>query len=175
MFEKTKLISVFIFSFFISTTGIANEKIFFVDIDYILSNTIAGKKIFTYIQNESKKINSEFKEYQNDIEKKKKELLNQKNILSNDEFQKKYSLLEDEVNKLNNIIKKKNKDLNNYKKISRNEFLKKLEIILHKYAKDKSIQMIMQKKNILLANKELDVTKDVVELFDNNFKVVEVK
>ena len=106
--------------------------------------------------------------------KKKNELLNQKNVLSNEEFQKKYVLLEEEIKKLNDIIKKKNTELNNYKKNSRDEFLKKLQIILHEYAKNKSIQMIIQKRNILLAKKELDVTKDVIELFDKNFKVVEV-
>ena len=125
-------------------------------------NSIAGKKISIHIQNESKKITSEFKEYKNTIDKKK------------DEFDKKYLLLEKEIKKLNDIIKKKNLDLNNYKKNSRNQFLKKLEVVLHEYAKDKSIQMILQKRNILLAKKELDVTKDVIELFDKNFKVVEV-
>ena len=174
MFKNFKFISIFLFIFLIPLNTIANENIYFVDIDYILFNSIAGKKIFTHIQNESNKINSEFKEYKSTIDKKKDKLINQKNILSKDEFNKKYLLLEKEIKKLTDIIKKKNLDLNNYKKNSRNEFLKKLEIVLHEYAKNKSIQMILQKRNILLAKKELDVTKDVIELFDKNFKVVEV-
>ena len=174
MLKNYKLISILVFIFLIPIKAIANEKIYFVDIDYILFNSIAGKKISIHIQNESKKITSEFKEYKNTIDKKKDELINQKNVLSKDEFNKKYLSLEEEIKKLTDIIKKKNLDLNNYKKNSRIEFLKKLEKVLHEYAKGKSIQMILQKRNILLANKELDVTKDVIELFDKNFKVVEV-
>mgnify|MGYP005991811097 CR=1 FL=1 len=174
MYSNFRFISIFVFIILAPLNAIANEKIYFVDIDYILFNSIAGKKISIHIQNENKKINSELKQYNNSINKKKGELINQKNVLSKDEFNKKYLLLEEEIKKLNDIIKKKNLDLNNYKKNSRNEFLKKLEVILHEYAKDKSIQMILQKRNILLAKKELDVTKDVIELFDKNFKVIEV-
>ena len=175
MFRNFRFISILSFIFLVPLNAIANEKIYFVDIDYILLNSIAGKKISIHIQNENKKINSELKEYNDTINKKKGELINQKNVLSKDEFNKKYLSLEEEIKKLNDIIKKKNLDLNGYKKNSRNEFLKKLEIVLYEYAKDKSIQMILQKRNILLAKKELDVTKDVIELFDKNFKVIEVK
>ena len=86
MFKNCKFISILVFIFLIPIKAIANEKIYFVDIDYILFNSIAGKKISTHIQNENKKINSELKEYNSSINKKKGELINQKNVLSKDEF-----------------------------------------------------------------------------------------
>ena len=68
MFRNLRFISIFVFVFLVPLNVIANEKIYFVDIDYILFNSIAGKKISSHIQDESKKINLEFKKYKSQID-----------------------------------------------------------------------------------------------------------
>ena len=40
---------------------------------------------------------------------------------------------------------------------------------------DNSIYMLMDKKNIFMANNEYDITKKLIELIDNQIKTVEIK
>jgi Skp family chaperone for outer membrane proteins len=53
------------------------------------------------------------------------------------------------------------------------DFSNKLNKILQDYAKNNSIQMIIDKKNILIGKNDLDVTQDILDLF--NKKVKEIK
>ena len=55
---------------------------------------------------------------------------------------------------------------------SKIEFSNVLRDILQKYAQDNSIQMILNKSNILIGKNDLDVTKDILDLFNKNIKVI---
>ena len=153
----------------------AEEKLAFIDINYIYNNSSAGKKVNKKIQGETKKINSELTEFQKKIDTEKKTLLTQKNVMSKDEFEKKLRTLEKNLNEYNSIISKKNKDLVNFKNKVRVEFSKKLKIILEDYSKKNSISMILKKENILIGKTNLDATSDILNLFDNNIKNFSIK
>ena len=127
------------------------------------------------MQNKNKKINSEFSEFQKKIDSEKETLLTQKNVISDDEYRKKLRELEKNLNEYNLIINKKNKDLNNFKAKVRLEFSKNLNKILEDYSKKNSISMILKKENILIGKTNLDVTKDVLDLFNNEVKKISVK
>ena len=175
MFRNFRFILIFVFVFLVPLNVIANEKIYFVDIDYILFNSIAGKKISMHIQNENKKINSEFSKFQKKIDSEKKTLLTQKNVLSDEEYEKKLSELEKNFKEYNSIINSKNRDLNNFKKKVRLEFSNNLNKILEDYSKKNSISMILKKENILIGKTNLDATNDVLVLFNKNVKKISVK
>ena len=153
----------------------AEEKLAFIDINYIYNNSSAGKKVNKKIQGETKKINSELTEFQKKIDTEKKSLLTQKNVMSKDEFEKKLRTLEKNLNEYNSIISKKNKDLVNFKNKVRVEFSKKLKIILEEYSKKNSISMILKKENILIGKTNLDATADILTLFNDNVKNFSIK
>ena len=56
------------------------EKIVFIDIDYILNNSIIGKKINKKLKKKKKKIIEKLKKKKNEIKNEKNEILSQKNI-----------------------------------------------------------------------------------------------
>ena len=61
--------------FFLSFNGsIANEKISYVDIDYILSNSLAGKSLLENLKKEEKLIIDEFLIKDNEFKEKEKRL-----------------------------------------------------------------------------------------------------
>ena len=68
----------------------------------------------------------------------------------------------------NQIIAKKNKDLKDYQKKQKNEFVKTLNSTLANYSKEHSISMILRKEQILIGKNSLDVTKDILELFNKS-------
>ena len=67
-----------------------------------------------------------------------------------------------------------NVDFNNIKLASTNKLLKMVNLILIEYSKDKSISIILQKKNLIIGKKELDITEDVIKIINSdidNFKI----
>ena len=156
---------IFIISIFFSGVNLyAQEKIAFVDLNFVYSNSKIGKKMIKEIDSKRKNLSKDFKEFQNKLENEKKKLISQKNVLAEDEFKKKVTDLENNLKKYNEIISKKNKDLANYQNKSKNEFINKLQSTLQKYAKENSISLILRKDQVLIGENRLDVSKDILDL-----------
>ena len=61
--------------FFSSSTLSAQEKIAFIDLNFVYSNSKIGKKIIKEIDTQRKNINKDFKDFQNKLNDEKKKLL----------------------------------------------------------------------------------------------------
>ena len=168
MNKKFLSLIVSIILFFSFSNVLAQEKIAFIDLNYVYANSKIGKKIIKEIDSKRKNINKDFKEFQNKLDDEKKKLLAQKNVLAKEEYQKKLVDLENNLKKYNEIISKKNKDLIDYQNKSKDEFVSKLQSTLEKYAKENSISMILRKDQILIGVNRLDVTKDILNLVNKS-------
>ena len=62
----------------ITNYSYANNSIYFIDLDYIYKNSIAGKKINEQIKKEIKKINDQLQTFKKEIDNKRTKLVNQK-------------------------------------------------------------------------------------------------
>ena len=96
-------------------------------------------------------------------------------MISKDEYGKKIFQLEKKVNEYNLIIAKKNDELAKFRDKAKIEFLNKLSKILRDYSEENSITMILKKENLLIGQTKLDVTKDILDLFNKNIKKLEIK
>ncbi len=157
-----------IFIFFFINKSYASEKIVFIDLNYIYSNSKVGKKIINESQKKQKIINKEFKDFQKKLDEEKNNLMSQKNVLAEDELKKKLSNLESNLKNYNEILSKKNKDLADFQNKHKNEFIKTLNKTLEIYAKENSISLIFRKENLLIGKNNLDVTKDILELINKS-------
>ena len=167
MMNKT-FVSLILFFFLYNTNVFSQGTIAFIDLNYIYSNSKVGKKIIKEIDNKQLKINEDFKEYQNKLNKEKDDLLAKKNVLEKDEFKKRITELENNLIKYNQEISKKNKNLLDFRKKSKNDFAKSLRSTLEKYAKEKKISLILRKEQLLLGESGLDITKEILELFNKS-------
>ena len=158
----------FILAFFIITNISAEDRIAFIDLNYIYANSKIGKKIIKETQTKQKNLNKEFQDFQKKLDKEKEKLLSQKNVLSEEEFKKKLKELETNLQNYNQIIAKKNKDLIEFQKKNKNDFANTLKSTLETYSKENSISMIFRKENLLIGKKTLDVTKDILDLFNKS-------
>ena len=73
--------------------------------------------------------------------------------------------------------KERNKLLNDVSKQrtkARNELLKNLNPIIRNYMKQKQIRMVIDKKNLLVAEDSLDITKDIMALLNNKLKSIKL-
>jgi len=166
-----KLIFLF-FIFFISNISLANDQIAYVDMEIIMNNSKVGKS-FTEKLNESQKLNINFfKKKEDALRNKEKKIISQQNILEKTEFEKQLKELQLEVNEYR---KEKNKRINelNKKKLDATQILlKNITPILSQYAKDNSISILIQKKNIVIGKTNLDKTNDILKIVDKKIKKI---
>jgi len=154
---------------------LAQDKVVFIDINFIFKNSIVGKELNEKIAKKDNEINLEIKKFKNDIEVEKNEITSQKNVISIEEYNKKIKILETKINKMNDLISKKTDELNKFKKNVETSFSKELNLIVEKYSTENSIDMILDKSNILMARKELNITQQVINLFNENVKEINIK
>ena len=138
-------------------------------------NSNAGKKINDQIKDKREKINKEFLTYKKIIEEEETKLSNQKNILSNEELRNKAKDLEKKAKEYNAIISKKNNELNVFKDKVTREFYINLTKIMQDYALSNSVEMILKKEDILIGKNNLDITKEIMNLFNKNVKDIKIK
>ena len=173
IFKNFFFILIFL-SISISSTK-AEEKVSYIDIDYILTTSVAGKLLLNKLKEEEDlKINM-FKTKDEDFKKKENKILAKKNLISEAEIKKDLKSLQIEFNEYRNDKIKQIEEL----KVKRNRnivnFLNLLNPIIEKYMSDNSIYMIIDKKNVFIANKDYDITNNLIELINNQIKDIEIK
>ena len=100
-------------------------------------------------------------------------MISQKNVLNQEEFKK----IQDLRNDIANYQKERNKTSNDITQLrikASTALIKKLTPILEAYSKENSIRIIIQKKQIVMGNKEDDITKDILDLVNKNVKSIKV-
>tara|TARA_B110000483_G_scaffold221660_1_gene277833 strand:- start:117 stop:638 length:522 start_codon:yes stop_codon:yes gene_type:complete len=172
--KKNYLIFQIIFLFF-TQFAIANSSIVYIDMDNVMSTSIAGKSILKQLYDINSKASQQFQKTENNFKDQEKKIISQKNILSEIEYEKKIQFLKSEIIEYTKNKKKKINDLNELKKNNTNEFVEQINKILLKYSKDNSISLILLKKNVIIGKSELDISMDIVKLVNAAIKEFKVK
>ena len=172
-----KLFRYIIFIFFLLFTNIAfsSEKIVFIDINYIFINSKAGKSLNQEIELKNEKLNYEINEFKKKIDDEKNKLISQKNVISVDEYNNKILIIEKKVKEMNVTINKNKNELDKFKLKVEKIFSQKLNSLIEIYSVENSIDIILNKSNLLMAKKTLDITNDVLNLFNKNFDKIDIK
>ena len=160
--------------FFLNFNNVnAETKIAYIDINYILKNSIVGKSIFEYISSIEQKKKSEFNLIEKKLSDSEKDIISKKNIIDENDFNKQVDSLKSEINEYNNeknkFIDEINKEKMKYTKI----VLKTLNQIISKYVEESSITIVFSKKDVVVAKKNLDITESVMSLLNDNLKEIE--
>ena len=153
----------------------ADDKVSYIDIDYILKNTLAGKELLNTLKNEEEIKINKFKSNDDSFKNEEKQILAKKNLISEKEMNKEMKALQIKFQKYKKV---KQKEIDDFK-IKRNRnivnFLNLINPIIEKYMSDNSIYMLIDKKNVFIANKEYDITNNLIELIDNQIKNIELE
>ena len=107
---------------------------------------------------------------ENNLKKKNEEIVKTKNLISPEELNKKISSLRNEAKSFEELKKKTIKDLNVRRNKELDQFLKLINPIVQEYMKEKSIDIIIDKKNIFMAKSKNDITNDILAIINNKIK-----
>ena len=164
---------ILFYLFFAIVNSYSQEKIVFIDINYIFKNSIAGKDLNIQISKKEEELNLEVSKFRSEIEK-KKNILSQKNVLSVEEYNKKVKILEESIKDKNSEVAAKNNEFLLFKKKIETLFSKKLNSIIEEYSLENSINIILNKENLLMAKKNLDITQQVFSIFNERVNKIDL-
>ena len=159
---------VFIFLFVILLTNSnASDDIYFIDVDFLLKNSNYGKQIINKIENLNKKNISELKIKENELKDLESNISKQKNIISTEELKSKIDKLKIKIASYNTEKKEKTDDFNQFKNNELNNFFKKISPLLEEFMKKNSIKIILDRKNIFIADSDYDITIKILEYLNS--------
>ena len=149
-----KIITTLIVLFSFYTFSYGQDKIVFLDLDKVVSNTKAGKSIIDKLEKSKKVALQKFEKKERDLKKKEDEIKKQKTIISEEELKKKLVEFRKEVSSFRKNRQKIINDFNQKKKVEFDEFFKKITPIIENYVSEKNIDILLDKKNIFVASKK---------------------
>tara|TARA_B100000674_G_C37182696_1_gene620429 strand:- start:16 stop:531 length:516 start_codon:yes stop_codon:yes gene_type:complete len=168
IFYKKKFFLLF-FLFF-GFNVYANENIAYLDIDYVLNNSEVGKKILTNLESINKKNIDNIKLRENSLKEEKIKIKNVENIISKDELAKKIKNFQKEVTIFNKEKKKMLKELDDKRQKDLSDFLSKISPLIEQFMRENSITMLLDKKNIFIADPKYDITEKILKLVNKKIK-----
>jgi len=152
--------------------ALAVEKIAFIDLNFIMNNSLAGTSIKTFINDLSNEKNRDFKVIENEIKDDENELISKKNIIEESIYNKKVNEIRIRINDYKLKRQKFNKNLNEKKIRYNNLLLEKLNPIISNYVENNSITMVLPKKMIIIGKKDLDITQQILEMLDKSVQKI---
>ena len=98
-----------------------------------------------------------------------------KKIISNDEYKKKVDDLRKKASSLQNERKTLLETVSKERSKARSILLKNLNPIIKDYMVEKKLRMVLDKKSLLLADENLDITKDILVKLNSKLKSIDLK
>ena len=172
-FKKFYFINIFVL--FFSTLSFAENKMAYIDVDLILSESKPSKLLFSQLKKIEEKKLKKLKNDEINLKEEEKKILSTKNIISKDEYNKSVNNFK---KKIDNYKKTKNTDIGNLKQIRNKEiirFFKLVNPIIEKIMDQNSIEILFEKKNIFIAKSNYDITQIVIENINKNIKEFKIQ
>ena len=161
------LITILFFSFNF-TIASTNENVRYINVDVILNNSDLGKIIINKLKKQNDANIDKIKTIENEIKKENEELAKLKNIITEEEFNKKLVFLKKKIDDFNILKNKLSNELNEFKKKEIKLFFEKINPIIEKYMEQNSIALILDKKNIFVARSDYDMTQELLDLINKD-------
>ena len=164
-----KILLIFFF-ILIKTNLFANEKIAFINVDLLFEKSNLGNSISRNLDKINSNNDKNLKLQKDELIKEENELKKVKNIISENEFNKKLLILKEKVNKYNQEKDKLYKDFNKIKNTELRNFFKKINPLLQTYLNQKNINILLEKKNVFIGRSSHDITKELLEVINKKFR-----
>ena len=153
----------------------SEQKIAFIDMNKVISTSKSGSSILKQLTDLNNKNSKFLKDEKKKFQEKETKLIAQKNILSETDFKNKLNELKSEIKNYNQNRNKMLADFNKLKIDNTNSLLRLINPILIKFSNDKEIAIILQKKDLVVAKTQLDITDEVIKIVNSEVKEFKIK
>ena len=162
--------SLIIIFFFNINYSYGKDKIAIIDLDIVFNNSNFGKSLLKEIEKTNQNNISELKEIETKLKKNEQDLLNKKNIISENDFEKELVLLKKEINDYRKIKKQMVDKIELEKNQVLKNFFEKINPIIQNYMEKNSINVLLERKNVFIGKSNSDITKVIINEINNEIK-----
>ena len=155
-------------------TSIAWSQIVYINMEKLFNESIVGISLNKQISEINSLNEKKIKKLETEIKSKDENINSQKNILNEEELKKKIAKLNNKIKEYQTLLKQNKDNLNKKKIQGTNAILETLKPILSEYSEKNSISMVLQKQNVVIGKKELDITKDIILILDKKIKKIDI-
>ena len=165
-------IFVIIIFLFCNNLSYAENLIVYIDMEKILNESKSGMSINKQLEKIHKINIKEFKKIEEELKKKEESIIAQKNILSKEDYAKKIKILRDNTNSYRKNRQEKINLLTKKRMESSSKLLSIINPILSDYSKVNNISIILQKKNVVLAKTDLNITNKIIDILNSKIESI---
>ena len=171
------IVKFFVITFLLlnSTYAFAEQNVAFMNMTKVLNESKAGKGAQDYLQSQFKKDQKKYTDLEDKLKKDESDLLAKKTILTKEEYKAKSDTLRDNVLKYQKDRRKSLDTIAQKRANAREDLLKKLTPIVEAYTKEQNILIVLDTKNIIAGNPELDITKTIIEKLNKELPTLNLK
>ena len=171
------LVKIFVVTFLllIYTHASAEQKVTYLDMKFVLNNSKAGKGAQDFLQKSFRENQQKFLDEENALKNAESDLLTQKSILTKEEYQKKSDDLRKKVIDYQSQRRTSLEKITTQRTEARQKLIEKLDPILKTYIKENDISLIIDRKDVLMGNTNLDITSIIVEKLNKELPSLSIK
>ena len=159
-----------IFFILFSQNVFAENKIVFIDIDFLMKNSNIGKLSLKKLEDLNNKNVNLLKGNEKELKEKENTLLQKKNIISKEEFENEIKILKTQINEFKTNKDNMVKDFNILKVKELNTVLEKFNKKIQEYMSQNSIDIVLNKNNIFIGKVTSDITNDILIEINKEFE-----
>jgi outer membrane protein len=153
----------------------SDEPIVYVNLNKILLNSLAGKSLNDKLNKRNDLNSKKFQKKLATLKSKEQDIISKKNVLNPDDFQKKVNDLKNEFVLYKKLADEASKSFNKKKYNSEVALMKSLNLVLSDYSKNNDILIILDKKHILFAKTELEITDKIMNELNKKIKDIKLE
>ncbi len=150
------------------------DNTYFIDYTKVLNQSKAGadaqQKLKNKFESESKKFLTE----EENLKKQENELISQKKIISNEDYQKKLDELRKKVAKLQNDKQNSLNEIAKARALAREELVRNVNPILKTYMEENKIRLVIDKQSVILGDTTLEITDKIIELLNQKLSSIKI-
>ena len=169
-----KLIVITLFLFF-ANYAYANQVIRFINMNELMNKSKAGKEAQSILVTMQKKNIENFKKIENELKSEETKLLSKKKVVTKEEYEKLTKALREKARKYQKDRRESLEKVTKLREQARTELIKAIQPILHQYASENKIDIILDKKDIVLGKNENEITKAIIQLLDNKLTTLNLQ
>ena len=147
-----------------------SANVVYVDIEFALANTKAGKKAKKEIDQELSKRKGIIERSKSEIVKLEEDFKKQELVLSDKSKEKKKEEYLKKVDELQGLVAKHQQEMQQTEQKIATPILNKMRDVIHKLSKEKGYDLVVTKNALVYADEKLDATQEVIQKFDKEYK-----
>jgi Skp family chaperone for outer membrane proteins len=176
---RNLLLFTFVFtivtSFSFVSKSFAETKIAVVDVQRLLGDSNAAKSIQEQLIDQKKLFDKDLDKVKSKLENLEKDIISRKDSLSEEQLLKEKQKFEAELLEANKKVQKRGNELEQAASVATLKLRAAIVKIVAEISDAENYTMVVTKQNVILAEKELDITEKVMDKLNKSVKTIKLE